>query len=66
MDPVSSLSQAAPSRRGRRRRSSNISIPQIGSNTYQENRCICRARMNVASNPKALGATHETATASTH
>jgi hypothetical protein len=34
---------AAPSRRGRRHRSSNISIPQIDNNTYQENWHIRRA-----------------------
>jgi hypothetical protein len=37
MDPGSSFTQPAPSRRGRRRRSSDIFIPQINSNTYQEN-----------------------------
>jgi hypothetical protein len=43
MDAGSSLSQPTPSCRGRRHHSSNISLPQIDSNTYQENQRIWRA-----------------------
>jgi hypothetical protein len=66
MDPGSSLPQPTPSRRGRRRRSSNISIPQIDRNTYQENRRIRRARMNAASNQNTLRGTHKSTAALTH
>jgi hypothetical protein len=66
MNPGSNLPQPTPSRRGRRRRYSNISISQINGNTYQENRCIRRARMNAASNQNTLGGTHEPTAALTH
>jgi hypothetical protein len=66
MDSGSSLSQPALSRRGRRRRSSNISIPQIDSSTYQENWRIRRARMNGGTNPNILVADHQPATPTTH
>jgi hypothetical protein len=66
MNSGSSLSQLAPSHRGRHRRSSNISIPQIDSSTYQENRRIWRARMNGGTNPNILVADHQPATPTTH
>jgi hypothetical protein len=66
MDPGISSSQATPSRRGWRRRSSSISIRQIDSNTYKKNWRIHRASMNAATNPNTLGATHESAEPSTH
>jgi hypothetical protein len=55
MDTDSASTQPVANRRGRRRRSSDITIPQFNINTTHENRCIHRERNNAASNTHRLG-----------
>jgi hypothetical protein len=62
----SSSTQTVPRCRGRRRRSLDVTIPHINSNTYQENRRIHRARINVAPNPNSLAIEHQPAGPSPH
>jgi hypothetical protein len=55
MDASSSSTQSVPRRRGRRHRSSHITIPQFNSNTSHANRRIHKARINVVTDPHSLG-----------
>jgi hypothetical protein len=66
MDTGSSSTQPVPSRRGRRRRSSDVTIPHINSSTYQENRRSHRARINATTNPNSVSIDHQPAAPSLH
>jgi hypothetical protein len=66
MDASSSSTQPVRSRRGRRRRSSDVTIPHINNSTYQENRRTHRARINVATNPNSIGSDHQPSGQSIH
>jgi hypothetical protein len=66
MDTGSSSTQPVPSRRGRQRRSSDITIPHINNTTYQENRRIRRARTNGAPNLNNVAIKQQPARALVH
>jgi hypothetical protein len=66
MDASSSSTQPVHSHRGRRRRSSDVTIPHINNSTYQENRRTHRARINVATNPNSIGSDHQPSGQSIH
>jgi hypothetical protein len=66
MDTGSSSTQPVCSHRGRRRRSLDVTVPHINSNTHQENRRLRRARINATTNPNSVSINHQPARPSIH